>query len=937
MTVSQKAGSSGSRESTIARAEKLLEWGKKNNVRVLPCSTTHWKKSKDEHGRDKWDGGKSPLGRKWQTRDIKPEEFVYESPDSWKHAYVKPGELRNYSFQLGYPSGWLADLDLDCDEAVEAAEQFFGDIGGIEYGRGGRRTHILFRLSDPDENTAAQYVSQTSDGNGGTKIAIEFKTGCKFDEQGEPVSMGMAAMVGGKHPDTGEEMEFFGWDPISDPKPIPAISLADALGRLEKLESHIGAKRDGVFVASRSGSTRRSSSPKVDAIREALPSISMLAGMFAGDSSYYKRGNQQCPFCCNGGTSVLETDDSKGVARCYWEPCESRKLSAGGVGFDIFQMIAAKTDLSSKQAIAFLTGEDGKPDEASIADLAAFAVASGANNSHMPFAAHSKASASDKKLVSAASEKASAANIEDLKEAIAAKAQANSKRSRTSTNNQEKKERTVETMKDRFLYCHGRLYETFDDIRWKQLPSDHQLEVQAVETHSELNGGEHVSVATKNEIRELVKVASTPPADSVDLVPLHQQGKSVNLETGELLTGIPFRDCVLRIEDDGTKTFSERTLEELWVTEIPHDYPKEASPTPSMDKFVDEFSRGVYGDSDEFAEDRQLLRDSIYAMLGCCLVDNRFERMFTPVGPAGTGKSVLMGIAEGMVGKDNYIATNTDSLIGRFHIATLRTGKVIALPEMNKRSFGINASGNYDKAMAVLKAITGRDTITMEEKFVQKSFSAKCDGVVIAGMNTISMFPSYGEEPGAWKRRLVPIPSPTVPPEKIDKFLADRIVATEMPGIIYEALRIFCECCEKDDAPLHGISAIPMCSKSVELRDEAVTDELQTFLTQFRITMSQDDMIFYSELKGLWQAWQGKDGDSEVKDFRNVTDGLVNKGAGRKTASKLTNPETGKRERYLFRVVYEGEPLPAEEESEDSSPESSDAPEYEQPDMEERF
>ncbi|MEL6894720.1 MAG: bifunctional DNA primase/polymerase [Planctomycetota bacterium] len=53
-------------------------------------------------------GSKSPARRDWTKLRLEPEVF----PD--------PG---NIGIILGEPSGWLVDVDLDCEEAIELADQ----------------------------------------------------------------------------------------------------------------------------------------------------------------------------------------------------------------------------------------------------------------------------------------------------------------------------------------------------------------------------------------------------------------------------------------------------------------------------------------------------------------------------------------------------------------------------------------------------------------------------------------------------------------------------------------------------------------------------------------------------------------------------------------------------------------------------------------------
>ena len=61
-------------------------------------------------------GSKSPARRDWTKLRLEPEVF----PD--------PG---NIGIILGEPSGWLVDVDLDCDEAIELADQYLPPTAAI--------------------------------------------------------------------------------------------------------------------------------------------------------------------------------------------------------------------------------------------------------------------------------------------------------------------------------------------------------------------------------------------------------------------------------------------------------------------------------------------------------------------------------------------------------------------------------------------------------------------------------------------------------------------------------------------------------------------------------------------------------------------------------------------------------------------------------------
>jgi Bifunctional DNA primase/polymerase, N-terminal len=85
-------------------------------------------------------GAKNPILRNWQNLFITAENVTH---------YFN-GAPQNVGAQLGPVSGGLADVDLDCIEAVRLAPHFLPATRSI-YGRlGKRRSHYLYICSDPD-------------------------------------------------------------------------------------------------------------------------------------------------------------------------------------------------------------------------------------------------------------------------------------------------------------------------------------------------------------------------------------------------------------------------------------------------------------------------------------------------------------------------------------------------------------------------------------------------------------------------------------------------------------------------------------------------------------------------------------------------------------------------------------------------------------------
>jgi hypothetical protein len=134
-------------------------------------------------------GGKGPVLSKWQKLDVTPDTVG---------RYFDGGE--NCGVILGPRSGNLADVDLDCEEAVALAPHFLPRTGSI-YGRAGkRRSHYLYKCGDPPAKAAVKLLDEARAvivevrvGGGGKGVQSIWPGSLHpsgeryaFDEDGEP-------------------------------------------------------------------------------------------------------------------------------------------------------------------------------------------------------------------------------------------------------------------------------------------------------------------------------------------------------------------------------------------------------------------------------------------------------------------------------------------------------------------------------------------------------------------------------------------------------------------------------------------------------------------------------------------------------------------------------------------------------------------------------
>ena len=759
----------------INKIKEMLEWAKTIGVRPLPLHTTNHKQKRN----GEWYGGKQPMGDGWGLRDHTAEEFVYKHPKGeFGRAWLQNGLMRNVGLQLGPASKGLIDIDLDSDEAIDRAAEFFGDLKPVQYGRGGVRTHMLLRVSDVGEDISAKYTGMMGKGKD-EYTGIELRTGYGKTKDGDPEQL--QSMVIGIHPDTGEELGWIG-EPPERFEDFPTEPFSKILERFAALCDAIGARKVWVRdLPQRVAITRRQfdDTDFVERVRSALPPLSVIAAEYAGDTP--GRGNQQCPVCQNGGNPVLSVDDDTGLAYCFWDGCDTRALGSRG-GFDVFHLVSHMEGFSDfSDCLEFLAKRVGvkytKPKSKSV-----------------------------------------------------------KKKQETSEEKRLKIETAAGEVARKHIFLHGDLYTSFDGKAWVPA-TDHQLRLKLRKSFDDLYN-EYVSPFLMSELETISKEFSTPPADSPDVCPPENYGCSVNLQTGEVLTGTAFQDVVVNISDVGDVEISDRSLDELYVNPLPHSFPLEESATPMWSQFLEEFAEGVVGND---RKEKDALIATIHTMIGACIFDNRMERFWLLYGRGGSGKGIIFRILRAIVGARNWYSTTMQAASSRFIVANMRNKKIIALPEMEYRPW--KGEDEYNRCMDVFKRITGRDPVGVEVKFIQFAFDAVISGNVVASSNSLTAFPRDGEEGTAWGRRLIVIPTP--PPireEDQDFSLAAKIISSELAGIIRAGVDFYA------DALRDG--RVPLCARSVELREEATSSRWSLFSSMFEVG-TDDDIVFNSELRGI--------------------------------------------------------------------------------------
>jgi predicted P-loop ATPase len=141
----------------------------------------------------------------------------------WQHLTIDASNVEQYfngadlnvGGRMGAKSGGLADVDLDCVEAVKLAPHFLPSTNSI-YGRASkRRSHHLYRCSDVEPRGNIPLKDE------GKKVLVELRLG-------GGVKGAQSAMPGSRH-DSGE---LYAWDEAGEPARIAFAELKAATRKL---------------------------------------------------------------------------------------------------------------------------------------------------------------------------------------------------------------------------------------------------------------------------------------------------------------------------------------------------------------------------------------------------------------------------------------------------------------------------------------------------------------------------------------------------------------------------------------------------------------------------------------------------------------------------------------------------------------------------------
>ncbi len=278
---------------------------------------------------------KAPLESSWNTR-----------------RWDEPAVQREFSGQcnvgiiLGECSDWLADVDLDCQEAVDLAPEFLPPT--LTFGReGNRRSHWLYK------SVGAATEKYTLPSPDGAETIVELRA------QNAAGASHQTVFPGSIYKD-GSPIEFDGGHgPGSEVQTIAAPALANAVRQLATAITHVrlGATRDEAIATAKRGDFRALDRKQAPPQRNKKVTPAPLAAAVAKYNAehpqeYPTGGSGTCPICAHKGCWGQSTRGA-GYWSCFSASHQEGGAKAGDVWTgDALDIAAHKAGLSPRAFLA---------------------------------------------------------------------------------------------------------------------------------------------------------------------------------------------------------------------------------------------------------------------------------------------------------------------------------------------------------------------------------------------------------------------------------------------------------------------------------------------------------------------------------------------------------------------------------------------------------
>lgn len=179
-------------------------------------------------------------------------------------------------------------------------------------------------------------------------------------------------------------------------------------------------------------------------------------------------------------------------------------------------------------------------------------------------------------------------------------------------------------------------------------------------------------------------------------------------------------------------------------------------------------------------------QDVVFKYIASCFSDLKLEKMLCLYGSGANGKSVLLDIIKGVLGRDNCSFVQIDSL------ATEGTRGQNSRTLLHNKLINISYEAKFNRIdFSIFKMLASREPVEARYMYGNPFFMENYARVIYS----VNALPTHLESTQGFFRRLLIVPfEATIAVADQDKRLAEKIVAEEAPGVlnfILEAMKSF--------------------------------------------------------------------------------------------------------------------------------------------------
>lgn len=298
----------------------------------------------------------------------------------------------------------------------------------------------------------------------------------------------------------------------------------------------------------------------------------------------------------------------------------------------------------------------------------------------------------------------------------------------------------------RFMALHDRLW--LYDGAWQEV--DEYLVRQALQDAAVATYCVTMHSPVEREALLRFEWLTRPRADRQGMIRREDRWRNVRLDTGKPIIGTVFGDEVVWIEDD---QLMRRPVEkeDFIINRKPFPLPEIGASDCWLNQAKEfwGFLKGSFGALE--AEKRLLLEFG-----GRVLMQSTSDqKMLVLKGPGRSGKGTFIRLMHQLVGSGQFTAySKLSELGGRFQTARMAGKSLATIGDLAEQPRGRDRRDAFLEGAAVMKAITGEDAVTIEEKR-KDAFAALLPVSFVAATNHPPQFLTCGADAGAWKERML--------------------------------------------------------------------------------------------------------------------------------------------------------------------------------------